>query len=1150
MISKLNKSWKGDAGMNRTEIIKKQKERIEKELSNHGTWDNWYDELEDFRQDLSKHLLYESNKISLLDESKSLDHHVMGYFAPYDVEGIGFGGEHLKQYQQIIALKKQMEASGIDFIYISLPCKKAVYPEWFVSSANIPEDGIVIPQWRKFIYDLLDNDVLVFDLLPHFLEYKKEHPDKQLYTSGYHVWSHYAADITAKIVGKYLSVQRGSEEKYSFETVKGKLFETNIEYKKIYKEGNPNMQVMSDRKSDVALFGDCNLQLLYTAEDIFDQGIYFNRALSMYSNGDIDYLGRICLFSPRAHENLNMIELTSNLKNKKIAVHLAFSSAGFVRGDLWNKRKLPVFKEFDRKYLLNEYNLDLDAAKYKAEPVADVLRAIPDDQPIAVFVATKNEYELMYRYLSLLDDKNIKFILDYPGELTKSDKYSVFSKYTLVSNSNMAQASVKERISILVTFTDNGDHYNHISQFAERLKIEAVSPYMHVNNYMIDSKCFYMYEERHNARLCQYMHESELLNLIANGIRLYDYFCVLDYLKIYISNGFATIRNPDKLVADITKFAKEEPAVVNQQQYSEALDNIEAGYFYKGFSQIVDLYKNAGDSDRESLMSLLMDVFYYPNTDTLQDTYVKNCTAIKDYSYYFGEEIPDFDDLHIKVFPVEGNIYFSYDSINNAFTEIEINSERETKYFFKDLSKPLFVENETNEYNLEFLADNVRASEDVAMDNHIYLYYDKPDAFFSILQAFDFERLLESQKLIFLVGKNEKTVYPIDFSKKYNIDYKSMKPTPIRLSEMNRLCYWYKHAHSGSVLGVSTLSLNQDIVGGRDCYFHMTPFARSAAFKKAMMDTDTQISKDELCSFFSTDTAKAIRDAEGVGNVVTIEGALDFVKTTFPDKDAFTPTEIFKICFMLNYAKKGVSSRIVPLIIYDPHIWDQSLYETIMDSFKYLTVLTSYREPIVTFSRSFEKGIVVWDEFQTKYILMSDYVCAQFLNKKFYNKYYGYRFEDLKRDPKNMLKAICKLLNVPNDKKMMSVKASVTDRQGETVKGFDLSPLKRDMSSIFSEFDLMRLKIFYAPIHKYYGYDYFDADEHKLDDEDILKLFSYPFRFEISGYYRKYYGKSAPEASTLRKWLREALMQGYVVGKKGNYILPTLIKPQSGNDGR
>ena len=67
------------------------------------------------------------------------------------------------------------------------------------------------------------------------------------------------------------------------------------------------------------------------------------------------------------------------------------------------------------------------------------------------------------------------------------------------------------------------------------------------------------------------------------------------------------------------------------------------------------------------------------------------------------------------------------------------------------------------------------------------------------------------------------------------------------------------------------------------------------------------------------------------------------------------------------------------MLLFDAHVWNTSVYNAVVSAFPYRTVLTSVREPIMTFGRSYLYGLIGWSKFQTQYILGSDYVHAQFL---------------------------------------------------------------------------------------------------------------------------------------------------------------------------
>jgi hypothetical protein len=87
--------------------------------------------------------------------------------------------------------------------------------------------------------------------------------------------------------------------------------------------------------------------------------------------------------------------------------------------------------------------------------------------------------------------------------------------------------------------------------------------------------------------------------------------------------------------------------------------------------------------------------------------------------------------------------------------------------------------------------------------------------------------------------------------------------------------------------------------------------------------------------------------------------------------------------------------------------------------------------------------------------------------------------------------------------------------------------------------------MFYEPIHNYYGYDTskFNIKEHVMDERDILKLYSLPFRFALSGVHQS--DPNHPQTNELNKWMMNALITGYRRVVEGEIIFPKLIHPKN-----
>jgi alginate O-acetyltransferase complex protein AlgJ len=67
----------------------------------------------------------------------------------------------------LLDFANQVEARGVDFIYVPIPDKIEVYPEDFVEGP-VPSNGIVTPNSRRFLATLLEDGIEVVDLYPVF----------------------------------------------------------------------------------------------------------------------------------------------------------------------------------------------------------------------------------------------------------------------------------------------------------------------------------------------------------------------------------------------------------------------------------------------------------------------------------------------------------------------------------------------------------------------------------------------------------------------------------------------------------------------------------------------------------------------------------------------------------------------------------------------------------------------------------------------------------------------------------------------------------------------------------------------------------------------------------------------------------------------
>lgn len=214
------------------------------------------------------------------------------------------------------------------------------------------------------------------------------------------------------------------------------------------------------------------------------------------------------------------------------------------------------------------------------------------------------------------------------------------------------------------------------------------------------------------------------------------------------------------------------------------------------FTIFVSLY-NRG-LFRTELMDLMIQAFYLPNVQKLKKRYERNCRALSRYPYLFHQEFPLFEELPILFFPFDNQCYIPYFKFENHFgNSINFNDPVIDRYFFKDLENPILAKDVYSQYQLEYLNDNVRKSEWIGRENHIYLHYTDWPQFCAHLQCLDFTAMLKEQKLVFLIEK-EADQYPIDFKERFGIDYTQYPVRPVGIREIKRMIWHTQLAtHNG-----------------------------------------------------------------------------------------------------------------------------------------------------------------------------------------------------------------------------------------------------------------------------------------------------------------------------------------------------------------
>jgi glycosyltransferase involved in cell wall biosynthesis len=455
--------------------------------------------------------------------------------------------------------------------------------------------------------------------------------------------------------------------------------------------------------------------------------------------------------------------------------------------------------------------------------------------------------------------------------------------------------------------------------------------------------------------------------------------------------------------------------------------------------------------------------------------YVKNKKLLSDYPYLFGK-IPEFKALEKQI----------------------LNLDEETPYFFKDLSKPLFISNLSHIVHIKFLFDNVRASEDVTMDNHIYLYYANEQKFLEMLCKCDMKPLLKQQKFVFLLGKQNKNIYPIDFKKRYGIDYESMPFKPLRANELKRIVIY-----------------NGLTVSGQDFLFQICAANKSILpiFVPELFSFLPKLENELLKFKFNINDLFCCRDIQ--------RSVIYYYSLSNPD--------IFRFISMILYNNRERKNkiRISPTILLDPHHDKHFQFQNVYKSFPYRKGMRLIRNPITRFA-----SLIKYKFFQSEahYFFSNLYSC----NPAFFvesGKFSCFKLESLKNKPIEGAKTLCKYLQVPFDKNMLhpekySYIASCCGSTGKMVMGFGPTP-KRNIFDAISEWDLQRLTPLFEPILQHYGYEY--KKYAPMQEKKLRKIYSEPFLFE----------KEMKVAD--RDFLTEVMLYFYNLVKNSDYYLPPLI---------
>ncbi len=140
-----------------------------------GSWEKWEAQAAPFRDALKKRLKALPPKVKAVSGKDGF------LFYRNDLE-YAAGGDLEKQRKGknpvpiIVEFKKELDAQGVDFLFVPVPTKLEVYPEELDPNFKSLSGQVANPFFRKFLSSLADQGIEVVDLLPALLAAKSEKP--------------------------------------------------------------------------------------------------------------------------------------------------------------------------------------------------------------------------------------------------------------------------------------------------------------------------------------------------------------------------------------------------------------------------------------------------------------------------------------------------------------------------------------------------------------------------------------------------------------------------------------------------------------------------------------------------------------------------------------------------------------------------------------------------------------------------------------------------------------------------------------------------------------------------------------------------------------------------------------------------------------
>lgn len=514
------------------------------------------------------------------------------------------------------------------------------------------------------------------------------------------------------------------------------------------------------------------------------------------------------------------------------------------------------------------------------------------------------------------------------------------------------------------------------------------------------------------------------------------------------------------------------------------------GNYRIAYTQFAQLY-NEGQF-QEQCLDIMTEAFYLPNVKPMKNRYEKNCAALKKYPYLFRTDFPKFEELPLRFYPFDDNGYLPYAPGEQVFGNyINFNHPVVSRNFFKDLENPILAQDVYSQYELEYLYDNVRPSEDIGRENHLYLHYGSWEAFCAYLQVLNVRHVLDKKKIVFLFGE-EISRYPIDFKETYDIDYSQYPVKQIGFQDIQRLI-WHTQLSSDN---------------GGDFFNEVFDNHPNLVCMPSVMMDDVEAAIQNCKNEFNRADKLRASGTTGISFDNAVVEKL-YWSGSRSDKD------ILSVLFMMQGAyMEGLdhAARIYPALFFQPHFnnMDYDLFpdekgrtvlaskqyneihsSSIFKSFKYIKTFTPMRRITTSYAATVrwmveKRGHI--KEVNGKRTVISDLVADRVANRSFmidpedrlYKDSVLVRFEDGKTNPRATFTALAAFLDIPYTESMTYCSEKgihdVETAEGNVI-GFDTATVYRTYDEYATNDERTYIEFCLRDAYQFYGYDlhYYDG---------------------------------------------------------------------------